>query len=85
MPGATSFEHLQTVDGHPLSTFKEACMARQLLLDDAEWNNALREASTLQMPPQIRQLFVAIIVHCNPSDATGRWNNHWEAMSKDFA
>ena len=71
MPGATSFENLRTVDGIPLNTFKDACMARHLLLDDVEWDHALQEASALQMPPQIRQLFVSLVVHCTPTNAAG--------------
>jgi hypothetical protein len=36
--GATSYEHLQTVDGREHDTFKDACIAMGLLADDNEWD-----------------------------------------------
>ena len=56
--GAMSFEDLRTVDGQVLDTFREACTARGLLQDDAEWINTMQEASAFQMPRRLRQLFV---------------------------
>jgi hypothetical protein len=35
--GATSFEHLCTVNDVVYGSFKEACFARGLLEDDREW------------------------------------------------
>jgi hypothetical protein len=43
--GATSYEHLWTVDGRKHNTFKDACIAMGLLVDDNEWHQALEEAS----------------------------------------
>jgi len=43
--GATSYEHLRTVDGTKHDTFKDACIAMGLLDDDNEWHQALEEAS----------------------------------------
>jgi hypothetical protein len=41
--GATSYEHLQTMDGRVHDTFKDACIAMGLLVDDIEWDQALEE------------------------------------------
>jgi hypothetical protein len=41
--GATSFEHLHTMDDVVYNTFKEACFARGLLEDDREWIQCLEE------------------------------------------
>ncbi len=41
--GATSYEHLRTVDGRDHDTFKDACIAMGLLVDDNEWHQALEE------------------------------------------
>ncbi len=41
--GATSDEHLRTVDGTKHDTFKDACIAMGLLEDDNEWHQALEE------------------------------------------
>jgi hypothetical protein len=42
--GATSYEHLQIVDGTEHDTFKDACIAMGLLVDDNEWHQALEAA-----------------------------------------
>jgi hypothetical protein len=41
--GATSYEHLRTVDGTEHNTFKDACITMGLLIDDNEWHQALEE------------------------------------------
>ncbi len=41
--GATSYEHLRTMDGIEHDTFKDACIAMGLLEDDNEWHQALEE------------------------------------------
>jgi hypothetical protein len=41
--GATSYEHLQTMNGRKHDTFKDACIAMGLLADDNEWHQALEE------------------------------------------
>jgi hypothetical protein len=43
VPGATSFEHLRTVDNTEHLTFQAACRALGLLQDDAEWDTCMRE------------------------------------------
>lgn len=58
VPGPTSWAHLRTTgEGdakvvHP--TFKEACAARGLLQDDAEWMRCMEEAKAVAMPGQMR-------------------------------
>jgi hypothetical protein len=42
--GATSYEHLRTMDGRKHDTLKNACIAMGLLADDNEWDQALEEA-----------------------------------------
>jgi len=42
--GATSYEHLQIVDGTVHDTFKDACSAMGLLANDNEWHQASEEA-----------------------------------------
>jgi hypothetical protein len=43
--GATSYEHLHTMDGTEHDTFKDACIVMGLLVNDNEWHQALEEAS----------------------------------------
>jgi hypothetical protein len=42
--GATSYKHLQIVDDIEHDTFKDACIAMGLLVDDNEWHQALEAA-----------------------------------------
>jgi hypothetical protein len=42
--GATSYEHLQTMDGREHDTVKDACISMGLLVDGNEWHQALEEA-----------------------------------------
>ena len=46
--GSTSFEDICTVNGIFYHTFKEACIALNLLQDDEEWNQCLQEANQVQ-------------------------------------
>ncbi|CAG8478727.1 12190_t:CDS:2 [Racocetra persica] len=43
--GATSFDHLKTVNEYLCASFKEACIRLGLLQDETEWNAYLLEAS----------------------------------------
>ena len=83
--GATSFEYLRTHNDIVHGTFQEACIARGLLEDDQEWDRALRDAVTLMMPRQCRQLFVTILTHCQPSEPGVLWERYKESLSEDFA
>jgi hypothetical protein len=65
--GATSFEHLHTVDDVVYGSFKEACFARGLLENDREWIQCLEEASAMQTGSQLRSLFITILIGGNPT------------------
>ncbi|CAJ2671515.1 unnamed protein product [Trifolium pratense] len=43
--GPTSFDELKTVDNFKYDSFKEACFARDLLDDDKEYIEAIKETS----------------------------------------
>jgi hypothetical protein len=51
--GTKSFDHLKTVDSKRYSTFEEAAIALNLLADDKEWDEAIEEAGSFQMPSQL--------------------------------
>jgi len=51
--GATSFEHLRTIDGIIHSTFHAACFALGLLENDNEWIQCLGEAGDMQTGHQL--------------------------------
>jgi hypothetical protein len=79
------FVHLRTVQGHaePFATFKEACVARGLLADSAEWHVCLLEAAGFHTGYQLRQLFATIICHNQDAEARSLFEIHFPAPSDD--
>ena len=84
MPGATSYKDLKTINGYTATTFHEACKLMHLLDDDAEWDNALSEASTFQMPRELRDLYATICSHCEPDNPLQLWTNYKGCMVEDY-
>lgn len=82
--GPTSFKQVRIVNGIEYATFQDACGAYGLLDDDKEWHEVLRECAQCGFAPQIRELFVRIIVNCRVSDMKSLWTNHWKEMSDDI-
>lgn len=82
--GPTSFESLRTVNGICCKTFREACNQYGLLDDDKEWHEVLQQCASGGLPPQIRQVFVHIIVNCKVTDLALLWNSHWKQMIDDI-
>ncbi|KAF0314588.1 hypothetical protein FJT64_014988 [Amphibalanus amphitrite] len=84
VPGATSFAELRTVAGVVCATHQEACRRRGLLQEDAEWDVTMQEAALVQMPRQLRQLLVTILLFCEPADPAGLFERHYPALAEDF-
>ena len=82
--GPISFEDLRTVNKLVLPTFKDACMERGLLRNDAEWDRCLQEAAYFQSGKQIRDLFALILSHCHQTNALLLWNNYKNVMTQDI-
>ncbi len=62
--GATSYEHLQIMDGTKHDTFKYACIAMSLLANDNEWHQALEEASLWALRRQLHDIFASMLMFC---------------------
>lgn len=72
--GASSFVNLRTVDGVVYPTFRDACAARNLLADDEEWKQTLREAVFTNVSAlSIRKLFVYILLNCTVASPIQLW------------
>jgi ATP-dependent DNA helicase PIF1 len=84
VPGATSFTDIRTVNGIVCNTNQEACRQRGLLLDDNEWEGVMQAAAETEMPPQLRQLFVALLLFCEPADPAALFERHHRALGEDF-
>ena len=61
--GCSCFEDLRNYQNIVHQTFKAACFARGLLEDDNEWHLCLAEAASVSVGPQLRELFVTILLN----------------------
>jgi hypothetical protein len=82
--GAISYEYLRTVNGQCCETFQKACQELGLLQNDNEWDSALGDAEGTQMCPQIRELFVTLLLFCNPADPLALFEHHHMHWWDDF-
>ena len=82
--GATSYEHLRFHNGTYHCTFKEACRSRGLLDDDQEWYNAFDEAAAWATSPQLRSLFVTMLLFCEVSDENTFFEKVWHHLADDI-
>lgn len=82
--GATSYEHLRTVDGTEHETFKDACIAMGLLANDNEWHQAFEEAALWASGRQLRDMFASMLMFCEVTDPKQLWDAHWESLSDDI-
>jgi len=80
--GPKNFEALKLHNDIQHRTFHEAAIARDLMVDDKEWNNCLTEANFTMMPDKMISLFACILISCNPSDPKQLWDNHKMNMFK---
>ena len=83
--GKKSFKDMMTLsNGRQCDTYKEVCCELGLLNDDREWHRALEEAALTNMCPQIRQLFVTILIWCMPSEPAKLFEDFWDSWVDDF-
>jgi len=82
--GATSYEHLQIVDGREHDTFKDACIVMGLFADDNEWDQALEETGVWASRRQLRDMFASMLMFCEVTNPKQLWDAHWEFLSDDI-
>ncbi|KAJ6951656.1 hypothetical protein NC653_040948 [Populus alba x Populus x berolinensis] len=82
--GAKSFEDLRQISGTMFPTFQLACKALGLLGDDKEWSDAFSEAIPTASSPQLRQIFVNIIMFCEVADPNSLLDHFWHSMHDDI-
>ena len=83
--GKTSFENLKILDnGYKCETFKEVCREIGLLKDDLEWQRVLEDSATTKLCPQLRELFVIILMFCQPSNPRELFNEFWLTWIDDL-
>ena len=79
----TSYEFLRTVNGITYPTFKEACAALGLLINDGEYDLCLQEAGHMATGRQLRHLFATILLDCEPQNPQKLWDDHWQSITND--
>jgi hypothetical protein len=81
--GAVSYEDVRRYNGVLYSTFKGACNTRGLLGDDQEWYDAFDEAAAWATSPQLRQLFVTMLLFYEINDEYAFFEKVWRLLADD--
>ena len=86
MPGLVSSWALRTTpDGTVADTFLEACRSRGPVADDLGWDRCLTEAASHQTrTAALRELFVAMLRHCDVGNPHSLWRGHRDGLDEDF-
>nr|GEU49522.1 helitron helicase-like domain-containing protein [Tanacetum cinerariifolium] len=82
--GCRSFLEIRSVNNILYSTNKAACETLGLLGGDQEWIEALQEAKESATSPELRKLFVQILMFCEVSNPISLWHMFWKDMSDDI-
>ena len=83
--GKVSFEDMRTLsNGRICETFKEVCSELGLLSNDSEWQKVLEESALTKMCPEIRELFVIILIFCLPTNPHTLFDDFWTTWYDDF-
>ncbi len=89
VPGATSWEYLRTTrhgtpEAQEWPTFKEACRARGLLQDDAEWERCLTEAASFASAMSLRGLYATLLAYNDVNNPKALWEKFQNEFVDDF-
>ena len=71
-------------NGKCCGTYQEVCQELGLLEDDKEWEKVLEEATHSALCPQIRALFITILIFCQPSNPRSLFDKFWEMWTDDI-
>lgn len=82
--GCTSFESVRSYNGVTYPSFKSACVARNLLENDNQWFETLREAATFKMPREMRTLFATICHENQPTNPRELFDRFLDDMIEDY-
>ncbi|CAG8745237.1 12057_t:CDS:2, partial [Cetraspora pellucida] len=81
---STSFEDIRTINEITYHSFREACIALNLLQEDEEWDQCLTEAKQMQSGAQLRNLFATLLIFCNPLRPETLWKKHIYSLCDDI-
>ncbi|SGY12473.1 BQ5605_C011g06518 [Microbotryum silenes-dioicae] len=84
VPSPTSFADLKTFNGVEFRTFREACVERGLLRNDAEADRCLTEAAVFRTGHELRHLFAMLLtVDDGVTNAAQLWTKHYDNLTQD--
>ena len=78
--GKKSFEELRSANDVTYDTYKETSRALGMLQDDELWNLVMGDAAHQQLPMQMRELFVMLLVFCDVNEPSSLFEAFWEKM-----
>ena len=82
---AKSFEDLLILpSGKICTSYKQVCNEMGLLNDDQEYNRILEEAAQTKMCHSIREMYVSILMFCQPTDPLHLFNTFWPTWTDDI-
>ncbi|XP_061341121.1 uncharacterized protein LOC133287508 [Gastrolobium bilobum] len=81
--GCTSSEDLRTINGVFFPTFKDACYSLELLDDDNEYIDAIKEASSWGSATYLRSLFALLLFANSMHRPEKVWEECWKFLSDD--
>lgn len=83
--GALCYEDLRSHEGTTYATFREACQARGLIGDDAEWSYLFEEAIVWATPSQLRNMFMTVVLFCDVGDVRLLFQKYWKYLADDIS
>jgi len=78
--GCVDYASIRTVNKQTFNTYEEACYALEVLKDDKEFINAIKEASELASSHELRRLFVSLLFINIMSKLKVVWKASWKLM-----
>ena len=75
---------MKTIEGISYETYQEVCRELGLLSDDHEWVQVISDAAVTKMCPQIRALYVVILMFCSPGNGAKLFDDFWPDWTDDF-
>ena len=83
--GPRSFQDLRTLPSNVVcATFHEAAQMKGLLNNEKEWEYAMTEAVQWQMPAQLRDMFLSILVYNSVANPASLWTTFKQSLAEDY-
>ncbi len=83
-PNATGYVGAGALKPTAETTWRAAAEQRGLVETDEEFDLLLCEASLTQLPSSLRDLFVQVLIHGEPSEPQKLWEKYADELSQDY-